>query len=180
MDAKNSVILSAKELEQATQKLVEMIAQEYPAEPLAFVGIQTRGVTLARRLAKALESRLGRSIPVGMLDINLYRDDVDTILHQPLVKETEIPFDISDKTVLLVDDVLYTGRTIRAALDALVDFGRPALIQLAVLVDRGHRELPIRADFVGKNIPTAKPQNVRVVLGESDGGNDHVDVEDKT
>ncbi len=143
------------------------------------VGIRTRGVFLAQRLAAAIQEIEKVTVPVGILDITLYRDDLTLIDVQPIVRETQIDFDISDKKIILVDDVLYTGRTIRAALDALVDFGRPSTIQLAVLVDRGHRELPIRADFVGKNIPTSKTQNVQVVLHETDQKEDLVMVEDK-
>jgi pyrimidine operon attenuation protein / uracil phosphoribosyltransferase len=146
---------------------------------ICLVGIRTRGVFLAQRLAAAIQEIEKVTVPVGILDITLYRDDLTLIDVQPIVRETQIDFDISDKKIILVDDVLYTGRTIRAALDALVDFGRPSTIQLAVLVDRGHRELPIRADFVGKNIPTSKTQNVQVVLHETDQKDDLVMVEDK-
>ena len=163
------MILNGEQIQTAVGGLVSEIAKEHATEPLALVGIQTRGVTLALRIAKALEDRLGRGIPVGVLDINLYRDDVDTIAHQPLVKETEIPFDVTDKTIILVDDVLYTGRTVRAALDALVDFGRPHAIKLAVLIDRGFRELPIQADFVGARARTHKTDRVNVCLAENDG-----------
>lgn len=144
---------------------------------LALVGIRTRGVPLARRIAKSLLDISHHEIPTGALDITLYRDDLSshTLGPQPLVRKTEIPFSIDGKLILLVDDVLYTGRTIRAALDALIDFGRPKAIQLVVLVDRGHRELPIKADYVGKNIPTASTQNVQVHLIEIDG-RDEVEV----
>ncbi len=144
---------------------------------LALIGIRTRGVTLAQRLKKAIGDIEKVDVPIGILDITLYRDDLTMVGAKPVVRETLIDFDISDKRIILVDDVFYTGRTIRAALDALTDFGRPAMIQLAVLIDRGHRELPIRADFVGKNIPTAKEQSVRVILGESDAQEDAVVVE---
>ena len=143
---------------------------------LALVGIRTRGVPLARRIAHALHDiNKGHpdavDVPTGALDITLYRDDLmrHAVGPQPVVRRTEIPFSIDDRRILLVDDVLYTGRTIRSALDALIDFGRPRSIQLAVLVDRGHRELPIRADFVGKNIPTRLDQQVSVHLAEADG-----------
>jgi pyrimidine operon attenuation protein/uracil phosphoribosyltransferase len=144
---------------------------------LALVGIRTRGVPLARRIAKSLHDISHHEIPTGALDITLYRDDLSghAVGTQPLVRKTEIPFSIDGKLILLVDDVLYTGRTIRAALDALIDFGRPKAIQLVVLVDRGHRELPIKADYVGKNIPTASTQNVQVHLMEIDG-RDEVEV----
>lgn len=141
---------------------------------LALVGIRTRGVILAQRLKRAIKEIEGIDIPTGVLDITLYRDDLTLISAKPLVRETSIDFDITDMKIILVDDVFYTGRTTRAALNALVDFGRPAVIQLAVLVDRGHRELPIRADFVGKNIPTSKEQDVQVILDESDGKADEV------
>ena len=138
---------------------------------LALVGIRTRGVPIARRLARALKEINGDDVPTGALDITLYRDDLmrQPVGPQPVVRHTEIPFSIDDRKILLVDDVLYTGRTIRAALDALIDFGRPRAIQLIVLVDRGHRELPIKADYVGKNLPTSLKQSVQVRLQEIDG-----------
>lgn len=156
----------------------EIIERNKGIEDVCLVGIRTRGVVLAKRLKQAIEEIEKESIAFGILDINLYRDDLTLIAHQPVVRATEIDFDITDKTIVLVDDVLFTGRTIRAALDALVDLGRPSCIQLAVLVDRGHRELPIRADFVGKNVPTARTQDVRVKLFENDGGNDEVVIEE--
>jgi pyrimidine operon attenuation protein/uracil phosphoribosyltransferase len=156
----------------------EILERNKGVEDVCLVGIRTRGVVLAQRLKQAIEEIEGKSIEFGILDINLYRDDLTLIAHQPVVRATEIDFDITDKTVVLVDDVLFTGRTIRAALHALVDLGRPSCIQLAVLVDRGHRELPIRADFVGKNIPTARTQEVRVKLLENDGVNDEVLIEE--
>jgi len=133
------------------------------------VGVQTRGVPLARRLAERLGAIEDKAPPVGVLDINLYRDDLSRIADHPILRRTEIPYDIDDAVVILVDDVLFTGRTVRAALDALMDLGRPRQIQLAVLVDRGHRELPVRADFVGKNLPTAETERVDVRLTETDG-----------
>jgi pyrimidine operon attenuation protein/uracil phosphoribosyltransferase len=136
---------------------------------LVLVGIAARGDDLARRLAAEVHRIEGADLPVGVLDITFYRDDIGMRAEAPEVHETRIEFDINEKTVVLVDDVLFTGRTIRAALDALVDFGRPTAIQLAVLVDRGHRELPIRADFVGKNVPTRMDEDVRVALKEVDG-----------
>jgi len=147
-------------------------------EDLAFVGIRTRGVPLARRLARTISEIGGHELSTGALDITLYRDDLmrHTVATQPVVRSTEIPFSIDDKRILLVDDVLYTGRTIRAALDALIEFGRPKTIQLVVLVDRGHRELPIKADYVGKNLPTSRSQSVQVHLVEVDG-RDEVDIE---
>jgi len=146
---------------------------------LALVGIRTRGVPIARRLAKAIHDINGHDIPTGALDITLYRDDLmrHAVGPQPVIHKTEIPFSIDDKRILLVDDVLYTGRTIRAALDALIDFGRPKAIQLVVLVDRGHRELPIKADYVGKNLPTSLSQSVQVHLSEIDG-RDEVEIQE--
>src|SRR5881296_3727910 len=149
----------------------------------ALVGIRTRGVPLARRIAQSLKDinhAPGQiDVPTGALDITLYRDDLmrHAVGPQPLVRRTEIPFSIDDKRILLVDDVLYTGRTIRAALDALIDFGRPKAIQLIVLVDRGHRELPIKADYVGKNVPTSPTQSVQVHVTEIDG-RDQVEIQD--
>ena len=141
------------------------------AEDLALVGVRTRGVHIARRIAQSLKEITGHDIVTGALDITLYRDDLmrQAVGPQPVVRMTEIPFSIDDRKILLVDDVLYTGRTTRAALDALIDFGRPKAIQLIVLVDRGHRELPIKADYVGKNLPTAPDESVQVRLQESDG-----------
>jgi pyrimidine operon attenuation protein/uracil phosphoribosyltransferase len=140
-------------------------------EGLALIGVRTRGVPIARRLAQSLKEITGHEIPTGALDITLYRDDLmrNSVGPQPLVRRTEIPFSIDDHKILLVDDVLYTGRTTRAALDALIDFGRPKGIQLIVLVDRGHRELPIKADYVGKNLPTSPEESVQVRLQEIDG-----------
>ena len=152
----------------------EILEKNKGVEHLALVGIRTRGVILAQRLKKAIKDIEGVDLPTGILDITLYRDDLTLVGTKPVVRETSIDFDITDMNIVLVDDVFFTGRTIRAGLNALVDFGRPAIIQLAVLVDRGHRELPIRADFVGKNIPTAKNQDVQVILGESDGKTDEV------
>ena len=152
----------------------EILEKNKGVSDLALVGIRTRGVILAQKLKKAIKDIEGVDVPVGILDITLYRDDLTLVGTKPLVRETLIDFDITDLKIVLVDDVFYTGRTIRAGLNALVDFGRPASIQLAVLIDRGHRELPIRADFVGKNIPTTKNQDVQVILGESDGKTDEV------
>lgn len=155
----------------------EILEKNKGVDRLSLVGIRTRGVILAQRLKQAIHDIEGVNVPTGILDITLYRDDLTLVGAKPVVRETLIDFDITDLKIVLVDDVFFTGRTIRAALDALVDFGRPAVIQLAVLVDRGHRELPIRADFVGKNIPTTKSQDVRVILGESDGKTDEVVLE---
>jgi pyrimidine operon attenuation protein/uracil phosphoribosyltransferase len=149
----------------------EIVERNKGVEDLALVGVRTRGVHIARRLARALRDITGKDIPTGALDITLYRDDLmrQAVGPQPLVRRTEIPFSIDDRKILLVDDVLYTGRTTRAALDALIDFGRPKAIQLIVLVDRGHRELPIKADYVGKNLPTGSDESVQVRLQETDG-----------
>jgi pyrimidine operon attenuation protein/uracil phosphoribosyltransferase len=149
----------------------EIVERNRALDELALVGIRTRGVPIAKRLAKNLLSITGREIPTGVLDITLYRDDLmrHPVGPQPVLRRTEIPFSIDNRRILLVDDVLYTGRTIRAALDALIDFGRPRAIQLVVLVDRGHRELPIKADYVGKNLPTSLQESVQVRLEEIDG-----------
>jgi pyrimidine operon attenuation protein/uracil phosphoribosyltransferase len=157
----------------------EIVERSRGTDELALVGIRTRGVPIARRIAQAVRDINGHEIPVGSLDITLYRDDLmrHAVGPQPLVRRTEIPFSIDDRRILLVDDVLYTGRTIRAALDALIDFGRPKGIQLVVLVDRGHRELPIKADYVGKNLPTSSSESVQVRLSEIDG-RDEVEIQE--
>lgn len=147
----------------------EIIERNKGTADLALVGIRRRGVPLAERLAERIMDIEGHRVPVGILDITLYRDDLSTLAHQPLVRSTEISFQVEGKIVVLVDDVIYTGRTIRAALGALIDLGRPKVIQLAVLIDRGHRELPIRADYVGKNVPTSKKEEISVRLQELDG-----------
>jgi pyrimidine operon attenuation protein / uracil phosphoribosyltransferase len=149
----------------------EIVERNKGVDGLAIVGVRTRGVHIARRLARTLKEITGDEVPTGALDITLYRDDLmrHAVGPQPLVRRTEIQFSIDDRTILLVDDVLYTGRTTRAALDALIDFGRPKSIQLVVLVDRGHRELPIKADYVGKNVPTSRTESVQVRLQEADG-----------
>ena len=146
----------------------EIVERNKGVQDLALVGVRRRGVPIARRLAAIIKDITGHDIPTGVLDITLYRDDVARQAARPLVRRTEITFSIDDRKILLVDDVLFTGRTTRAALDALTDFGRPKAIQLVVLVDRGHRELPIRADYVGKNIPTALADTVHVRLREID------------
>ncbi len=146
----------------------EIVEKNKGVENLILVGIRKRGVPLAERIARAIEKFEGVTIPVGALDITLYRDDLQMISTSPVVGQTEINEDINDSTVVLVDDVLFTGRTVRAALDEMIDFGRPKAIQLAVLVDRGHREFPIRADFVGKNVPTSSKETVEVLLKETD------------
>lgn len=147
----------------------EVIERTKSLDSLVLVGLHTRGVPLAERLSVDIERFSGQKIPVGALDITLYRDDLSAVKPQAAPYRTYIPADIRDRVVVLVDDVLYTGRSIRAAMDALIDFGRPQLIQLAVLIDRGHRELPIRADYVGKNVPTSRQEEVQVRLEESDG-----------
>ena len=147
----------------------EIVERNKGPEEIVLVGIRRRGVPLARRLADLICEIEGTRVPLGILDITLYRDDLQLVAVQPVVRTTEIPVDIDGKIVVLVDDVLYTGRTVRSALNALIDFGRPAAIQLAVLIDRGHRELPIRADFVGKNVPTSKREIIAVCLTEEDG-----------
>ena len=147
----------------------EILERAGGIDALALVGIRTRGVSLAHRIAARLQAIEGTQVPVGALDITLYRDDLGRKAEAPILRGTEIPFPVAGKTVVLVDDVLYTGRTIRAALDAIIDLGRPRMIQLAVLVDRGHRELPIRPDYVGKNLPTASREIVQVLLREHDG-----------
>jgi pyrimidine operon attenuation protein/uracil phosphoribosyltransferase len=147
----------------------EILERNHGADGVVLVGIAARGDDLARRLAAEIERIEGSGVPVGVLDITFYRDDIGMRAEAPEVHETRVAFDVTGRTVVLVDDVLFTGRTIRAAMDALVDFGRPTAIQLAVLIDRGHRELPIRADFVGKNVPTRKDEDVGVSLRETDG-----------
>ncbi len=146
----------------------EILEKNKGTEDLILIGIRRRGVPLAVRLAELIQQIEGVEIPVGKLDITLYRDDLTALSDYPLVRGTDIPCDITAKKIVLVDDVLYTGRTIRAAMDALMDIGRPFLIQLAVLIDRGHRELPIRADYVGKNVPTSRKENIKVMLQEID------------
>jgi pyrimidine operon attenuation protein / uracil phosphoribosyltransferase len=147
----------------------EILERNRGTANLVLIGIRSRGVDIVGRLARTIAEIEGVELPCGTIDITLYRDDLSRSVQQPQVKTTDIPFPIDDRHVILVDDVLYTGRTIRAALDALMDFGRPKCVQVAVLVDRGHRELPIRADYVGKNLPTAQDESVQVRLAECDG-----------
>lgn len=165
-------IMDADDIRRAVTRIAhEIVERSQGTDNLVLIGIRRRGLPLARRIAALIESFEGAKIPTGAMDITLYRDDLQlrTVSQQPIVRPTEIPFDIEGKVVVLVDDVLYTGRTVRAALNEIVDFGRAQAIQLAVLVDRGHRELPIRADFVGKNVPTARREAVQVKLAEEDG-----------
>jgi pyrimidine operon attenuation protein/uracil phosphoribosyltransferase len=160
-----TVIMDDQAIRRALIRIAhEIIENNKGIDDLVLVGIRTRGVPLAERLAAEIENIEGRRLPVGILDITLYRDDLSTLSYQPVVHQTQIPMDINGKTIILIDDVLYTGRTVRAALDAVIDLGRPKVIQLAVLVDRGHRELPIRADYVGKNVPTSSKEVVGVQL----------------
>ena len=161
--------MSASEIDRTMVRLAhEILENTENLDKLAFIGIRRRGVPLAKRLAAKIKSLENREVPVGILDINLYRDDLSTVGQQPVVSATEIPFSIVGMDIVLTDDVLYTGRTIRAALDALFDHGRPARVRLLVLIDRGHRELPIKVDFVGKNIPTARAEQV-VLRKRADG-----------
>jgi pyrimidine operon attenuation protein/uracil phosphoribosyltransferase len=165
-------VMDADRMSRALTRIAhEILERNRGLEELALIGIRTRGVPIARRIATALKDINGDDVPTGALDITLYRDDLmrHPVGPQPVVRRTEIPFSIDDRKIMLVDDVLYTGRTIRAALDALIDFGRPRVIQLIALVDRGHRELPIKADYVGKNLPTSLKQSVQVRLQEIDG-----------
>ena len=161
--------LDPAQMEGALHRMAGEVAARLGSENLVLLGIRSRGLPLAERLAVLLSEATQRTAPMGALDITLYRDDLTEKAGAPIVRPTEIPFTLKERTVVLVDDVLFTGRTIRAAMDALVDFGRPRSIQLAVLVDRGHRELPIKADYVGKNLPTAPDEQVHVRLAEADG-----------
>ena len=168
-------VLDAPSIDRSLTRIAhEILERNKGPRTFNLVGVQTRGVPLAQRLAARLEAIEGASPRVGVLDINLYRDDLSRIADHPILRRTEIPFELDDAVVILVDDVLFTGRTVRAALDALMDIGRPRQIQLAVLVDRGHRELPIRADFVGKNVPTASDERIETRLLEVDGVDDGV------
>ena len=163
-------VMDAADIRRALFRLSrEIVEHNKGTEDLALVGIRTRGVPLAQRLAALIGEHEGTTVPVGILDITFYRDDLSLLSPQPVLHRSEIPFRVTEKKIVLVDDVLYTGRTVRAALDALMDLGRPRLIQLAVLIDRGHRELPIRADYVGKNVPTSRREVVHVLLAETDG-----------
>ena len=164
-----TVLMDSEGIRRALTRIShEIVEKNKGVDNIVLVGIRTRGVPIAERLAENIEKIEGQKPPVGVLDITLYRDDLSTLAYQPIVRPTELPVDITGKTVVLVDDVLYTGRTIRAALDAVIDNGRPKTIQLAVLIDRGHRELPIRADFVGKNVPTSSKEAISVQLQATD------------
>ena len=166
---KKNVIMDADAMRRAIVRIAhEIIERNKGVDNVVLVGIRTRGVPIAERLAAAIKEIEKVELPVGMLDITLYRDDLSTLAYNPVCHGTEIDFDVDGKTVILVDDVLYTGRTIRCALDAIIDMGRPKAIQLAVLIDRGHRELPIRADFAGKNVPTSHKEAIEVYLAEQD------------
>ena len=171
------VVMDAERISRALTRIAhEIVEHNRGLSDLALVGVRSRGVPIAHRLAEDLKKITGHDIPVGALDITLYRDDLmgASVGVSPLVRKTEIPFSIDGRTIILVDDVLFTGRTTRAALDALTDFGRPKSIQLVVLVDRGHRELPIKADYVGKNVPTSRQESVQVTLRELDGADEVV------
>ena len=163
-------VLAESDIKRALTRIAhEILERHHGTANLALIGIRTRGVDLAKRIQREIQGIEGTEVPLGFLDITLYRDDLGEIGAVPLIRETELPFDPSGKIVVLIDDVLYTGRTVRAALDAIIDFGRPKAIQLAVLIDRGHRELPVKADYVGKNIPTSQKEQVIVRLAENDG-----------
>jgi pyrimidine operon attenuation protein/uracil phosphoribosyltransferase len=171
-------ILDKEAIERSLMRIAHQVLEKNKGTAeLCIVGIRNRGAYLAKRLAQDIQKIEGVTVPVGILDITLYRDDLTLLAAGPVVRKTEIDFDLNNKHVILVDDVLFTGRTIRCALDALIDLGRPKSIQLAVLVDRGHREIPIRADYAGKNIPTAKDEAVEVRLSETDGIDEVVIVE---
>jgi pyrimidine operon attenuation protein/uracil phosphoribosyltransferase len=164
------VIMTAEDIRRTIARIShEIIEHNHSISDLVLVGMITRGVPLAKRLAANIKTFEGVDITTGALDISFYRDDLDSRAFHPITSTTNIPIDIANKTIGLVDDVLFTGRSARAALDALIDYGRPATIQLAVLIDRGHRELPIRADYIGKNIPSSRSENIRVELVEVDG-----------
>lgn len=165
-----AIIMDSEQMDRAIKRMAhEIMEKNKKIEGAVVLGIRTRGVPLAERLVKYIKKMHGITLQTGVLDINLYRDDLTALSEQPIIHQTIIPSGIQGKIVILVDDVLYTGRTIRAALDLIIDMGRPSLIQLVVMIDRGHRELPIRADYVGKNVPTSKREKIDVVLKEIDG-----------
>jgi pyrimidine operon attenuation protein/uracil phosphoribosyltransferase len=164
------IVMTAEDIRRTLARIAhEIIERNKSTDHLVLVGLHTRGVPLAKRLAESIEKYENSRLAIGALDFSLYRDDLDPAEAINVVERTEIPADITNKSVVLVDDVLYTGRTVRAAMDALIDLGRPRSIQLAVLIDRGHREMPIRADYVGKNIPSARHEDIQVRLTETDG-----------
>jgi len=170
LTAKHKIILDEKKIERALARIAHEILEHNPdVKSIAIIGILTRGAHLAQRIAGLIEKLEGLTVPVGLMDISLYRDDVHQKLDQPVIQRTDIIFPVQDKNIILIDDVLFTGRTIRAALNHIVDFGRPRTIQLAVLVDRGHRELPIKADYVGVNIPTSRTDQVVLEVKEKEG-----------
>jgi pyrimidine operon attenuation protein/uracil phosphoribosyltransferase len=174
-------IMTADDVRRALVRISHEIVEKHGGtDGLVLVGIQRRGVPLAQRLATAIGEHEGVTPPVGSLDITFYRDDLSQVASKPVLKSSDMPFALESSTLVIVDDVLYTGRTVRAALDALVDVGRPKAVRLAVLVDRGHRELPIRADHVGKNVPTSREEIIKVHLREVDGGDDDVTIERNT
>lgn len=162
-------IMDPGAIQRALQRMAHQILERNPrVEHLVLIGIRTRGVPLAQRLASIIKGLEGKTVAVGILDISLYRDDLTQVADHPVLNKTEIPFDITGKAVILIDDVLFTGRTTRTAINALMDIGHPSLVQVAVLIDRGHRQLPIHADYVGKNVPTADHEIVHVLLKETD------------
>ena len=166
----SKLLMTPEDVKRAIVRIAhEIVERNRGADDVVIVGMWTRGVPLARRLGSAIQSFEGVHVPVGVLDINHYRDDIPSSELKPANQRTDVPVEINDKQVVLVDDVLYTGRSIRAAMDALIDLGRPRSIQLAVLIDRGHRELPVRADYVGKNIPTSRGEKIQVHVEETDG-----------
>jgi len=180
MEKRIKFIQDNDEIDKSLKRIAyEILEKNKNGKDLVLIGIKKRGVTLAKRLSSKIKEIGGIEIPIGALDINLYRDDLSEVASQPILRKTEVPFTVREKKVILVDDVLYTGRTIRAALDAIIDLGRPRVIQLAVLLDRGHRELPIRADYVGKNVPTSKGELVEVKLMEDDGIDEVIIQEDE-
>jgi pyrimidine operon attenuation protein/uracil phosphoribosyltransferase len=180
MEKRIKFIQDNEEIDKSLKRIAyEILEKNKNGKDLVLIGIRKRGVTLAKRLSSKIKEIGGIEIPIGALDINLYRDDLSEVASQPVLRKTEVPFTVREKKVILVDDVLYTGRTIRAALDAIIDLGRPHFIQLAVLLDRGHRELPIRADYVGKNVPTSKGELVEVKLMEDDGIDEVIIQEDE-
>ena len=168
-----TTVLTADEIRRSVRRIAhEIVERNHGVDGVVLVGLRTRGVPIAERLAAAIEEFEGQRVPIGSLDIGLYRDDISSMELRPRIQPTDVPVSIDGRTVVLVDDVLFTGRSIRAAMDALTDFGRPSQIQLAVLVDRGHRQLPIRADYAGKNIPTSLSEEVEVLLEEADGADE--------